>query len=114
MKRSSAKANGIPAFDLERADSFDKDRNLDTGAFEQGTDNFLGFKDIARHISRGARMLGVITVDRFHGIDNFAERAESKQAAIVSEGFREASVLNDHWPAGRQITNAAVAEPTGV
>src|ERR1700738_3192039 len=59
-------------------------------------------------------MFGVIGVDHLHRIDNFVERAEGEQTAVVTVVFGEASLLNDDRTAGREVATAPIAEPSGV
>jgi hypothetical protein len=47
-------------------------RFLNPSAFEERSQDFLGFEELASDFPGGERVAGVIGVDAFHGFDDFA------------------------------------------
>jgi hypothetical protein len=59
-------------------------------------------------------MFCVIGIDRFHRIDNLAQRFEGEQSRFATIVLRETRFLNYDGSTGRKIARAPVAEPPGV
>src|SRR5580765_1867860 len=57
-------------------------------------------------------MAFVVRVDLFHAGDGGPKVREGEKPFTHGQPFTQACVLNQHWPSGRQVANASVAEPT--
>ena len=59
-------------------------------------------------------MFAIIGIDLFDCVDNFRQRAKREEAAAPAVNLAEAGFLNNHRPAGREITDTAIAKPPGL
>ncbi len=66
---------------------------------------------LRRDFARRVAVPRVIRANRLQGLDDVVDRAEREQSLPGREEGAEAGVLRDHGTAGREIADAAIAEP---